>query len=240
MADYQNPSYRTRPATGADAQAVDQGLRAHMISVYNYMTLGLGLTGLVAYLTYATPALFSLIYGTPLAFVVMLAPLGIVWFVFGRIDRMSAASAQAWFWAFSAMMGLSLAYIFQVYVASDIVKVFFITSATFGALSLYGYTTPRSLSAWGSFLFIGLVGIIIASIVNFFMQSSALDFAISVIGVVIFAGLTAYDTQKIKEMYLEADDGDTMGKKAIMGALSLYLDFLNLFLMLLRLLGNRN
>jgi hypothetical protein len=239
MADYQNPSYRTRPATGADAQAVDQGLRAHMISVYNYMTLGLGVTGLVAYLTYATPALFGLIYGTPLAFVVMLAPLGIVWFVFGRIDRMSAASAQAWFWAFSAIMGLSLAYIFQVYVASDIVRVFFITSATFGALSLYGYTTPRSLSAWGSFLFIGLVGIIIASVVNLFMQSSALEFAVSVIGVVIFAGLTAYDTQKIKEMYLEADDGDTMGKKAIMGALSLYLDFLNLFLMLLRLLGNR-
>ena len=238
MADYDQSVYRARPVGGADA-AIDQGLRAHMISVYNYMTLGLAVTGLVAYFTYATPALFALIYGTPLAFVVMLAPLGIVWFVFGRMDRMSAASAQAWFWAFSAIMGLSLAYIFQVYVASDIVRVFFITSATFGALSLYGYTTPRSLSAWGSFLFIGLIGIIIASVVNFFMQSSAMEFAISVIGVVIFAGLTAYDTQKIKEMYLEADDGETMGKKAIMGALSLYLDFLNLFMMLLRLLGNR-
>jgi uncharacterized protein len=238
MADYERTAYRARPVGGTDA-SIDQGLRAHMISVYNYMAMGLAVTGLVAYLTYATPALFSLIYGTPLAFVVMLAPLGIVWFVFGRMDRLSAASAQAWFWGFSAIMGLSLAYIFQVYVASDIVRVFFITSATFGALSLYGYTTSRSLSAWGSFLFIGLIGIIIASVVNFFMQSSALEFAISVIGVVIFAGLTAYDTQKIKEMYLEADDSETMGKKAIMGALSLYLDFLNLFLMLLRLLGNR-
>ncbi|MEQ1863787.1 MAG: Bax inhibitor-1/YccA family protein [Micropepsaceae bacterium] len=238
MADYDQSAYSARPVGGTDA-AIDQGLRAHMISVYNYMTMGLAVTGLVAYLTYATPALFSLIYGTPLAFVVMLAPLGIVWFAFGRIDRMSAATAQAWFWAFSAIMGLSLAYIFQVYVASDIVRVFFITSATFGALSLYGYTTSRSLSAWGSFLFIGLIGIIIASVVNFFMQSSAMEFAISVIGVVIFAGLTAYDTQRIKEMYLEADDGETMGKKAILGALSLYLDFLNLFLMLLRLLGNR-
>ena len=238
MAEYDTPAYRAR--TGADAQAIDQGLRAHMLSVYNYMALGLGLTGLVAYLTYATPQLFALIYGTPLAFVVMLAPLGIVWFVFGRMDRMSAAAAQAWFWAFSAIMGLSLAYIFQVYVASDIVRVFFITSVTFGALSLYGYTTPRSLSTWGSFLFIGLVGIVIAMVVNIFMQSSALDFAISIIGVLIFAGLTAYDTQQIKEMYLEADDSETMGKKAIMGALRLYLDFLNLFLMLLRLLGNRD
>ena len=237
MADYENPAYRARPASGTGA-AIDRGLRAHMLSVYNYMTLGLGVTGLVAYLTYVTPALFNLIYGTPLAFVVMLAPLGMVWFVFGRLDRMSAAAAQAWFWAFSALMGLSLAYIFQAYVAADIVRVFFITATTFGALSLYGYTTSRSLSAWGSFLFIGLVGIIIASVVNIFLLSSALDFAVSVIGVLVFAGLTAYDTQRIKEMYLEADDGETAGKKAIMGALSLYLDFLNLFLMLLRLFGS--
>lgn len=240
MADYENPILRGRTGAGADAQAIDQGLRAHMLSVYNYMTLGLAVTGLVAYLTYATPQLFNAIYGTPLAFVVMLAPLGIVWFVFGRLNNMSAATAQIWFWAFSAIMGLSLAYIFQVYVAADIVRVFFITAATFGALSLYGYTTPRSLSAWGSFLFMGLVGIIIASVVNLFLASNAITFAVSVLGVLIFAGLTAYDTQRIKEMYLEADDSETTGKKAILGALSLYLDFLNLFLMLLRLLGNRN
>jgi uncharacterized protein len=238
MADYENSIYRARPAAG-DA-AIDQGLRAHMISVYQYMTLGLGVTGLVAYFTSATPALFNLIYGTPLAFVVMLAPLGIVWFVFRRIDRMSASTAQAWFWGFAAIMGLSLSYIFMAYVAADIVRVFFITAATFGALSLYGYTTPRSLSAWGSFLFMGLVGILIAVVVNIFLQSSALTFAISVIGVLVFAGLTAYDTQQIKEMYYAGDDSETMGKKAIMGALRLYLDFINLFLMLLRLLGNRN
>jgi hypothetical protein len=143
------------------------------------------------------------------------------------------------FWAFAGIMGLSLAYIFQVYVAADIVRVFFITAATFGALSLYGYTTPRSLSGWGSFLFMGVVGLLIASIVNIFMQSDALTFAISLIGVVVFAGLTAYDTQQIKEMYFEGDDSDTASKKAILGALRLYMDFINLFLMLLRLFANR-
>ena len=210
-----------------------------MISVYQYMMLGLGVTGIVAYATSATPALFNLIYGTPLAFVVMLAPLGIAWFAFGKIDRMSASTAQMWFWAFAAIMGLSMAYIFRVYVAADIVKVFFITAATFGALSLYGYTTPRSLSAWGSFLFMGVVGLVIASVVNIFMQSDALTFAISAIGVLVFAGLTAYDTQQIKEMYSSADDSDTSNKKAILGALNLYMDFINLFLMLLRLFANR-
>ena len=210
-----------------------------MISVYQYMMLGLGVTGIVAYATSATPALFNLIYGTPLAFVVMLAPLGIAWFAFGKIDRMSASTAQMWFWAFAAIMGLSMAYIFRVYVAADIVKVFFITAATFGALSLYGYTTPRSLSAWGSFLFMGVVGLVIASVVNIFMQSDALTFAISAIGVLVFAGLTAYDTQQIKEMYSSADDSDTSSKKAILGALNLYMDFINLFLMLLRLFANR-
>jgi hypothetical protein len=237
MADY---NYQARPVSSAgyDAQAIDQGLRTYMISVYQYMMLGVGVTGLTAYFTYSTPALFSLIYGTPLQWVVALAPLGIVWFVFGSIATMSAARAQAWFWAFSAIMGLSLAYIFRAYVGTDIVKVFFVTSASFGALSLYGYTTPRSLSAWGSFLFMGLVGIIIAMVVNWFLASPAIDFAISAIGVIVFAGLTAYDTQKIKEMYDAGDDTETAGKKAIMGSLTLYLDFINLFLFLLRLMGN--
>ena len=237
MADY---NYEARPVSSAgyDAQAIDQGLRTYMISVYQYMMLGVGVTGLAAYFTHATPALFSLVYGTPLQWVVMFAPLAIVWFVFGRIDRMSAASAQTWFWAFSAIMGVSMAYIFRAYVGTDIVRVFFVTAASFGALSLYGYTTPRSLSAWGSFLFMGLVGIIIASIVNIFLASSALNFAVSAIGVLVFAGLTAYDTQKIKDMYDAGDDSEIAGKKAIMGSLTLYLDFINLFLFLLRLMGN--
>jgi FtsH-binding integral membrane protein len=238
MSEYNHQARHAAPA-GVDAQAIDQGLRAYMISVYQYMMVGLALTGVVAYATSATPVLFNAIYGTPLVWVVMLAPVGIAWFGFGMIDRMSAAAAQMMFWAFAGIMGLSLAYIFQVYVAADIVRVFFITAATFGALSLYGYTTPRSLSAWGSFLFMGVVGLLIASIVNIFMQSDALTFAISLIGVVVFAGLTAYDTQQIKEMYFEGDDSDTASKKAILGALRLYMDFINLFLMLLRLFANR-
>jgi FtsH-binding integral membrane protein len=236
MADYENSAYRAR--SGADAQAIDQGLRAHMISVYQFMALGVALTGLVAYLVSATPAVAQVIFGTGLYWVAILAPLGLVMLLSFGINRMSAGTAQLVFWAYAALNGLSLAVIFLIYPIGDIARVFFISAATFGALSLYGYTTPRSLSAWGSFLFMGLVGILIASVVNLFLQSSAMTFAISVIGVLVFAGLTAYDTQKIKEMYLEADDGETMGKKAIMGALSLYLDFINLFLMLLRLLGS--
>jgi FtsH-binding integral membrane protein len=238
MSEYNNQVRHVSHA-GVDAQAIDQGLRAYMINVYQYMMVGLALTGVVAYATSATPVLFNAIYGTPLVWVVMLAPVGIAWFGFGMIDRLSTGAAQMMFWAFAGIMGLSLAYIFQVYVAADIVRVFFITAATFGALSLYGYTTPRSLSGWGSFLFMGVVGLLIASIVNIFMQSDALTFAISLIGVVVFAGLTAYDTQQIKEMYFEGDDSDTASKKAILGALRLYMDFINLFLMLLRLFANR-
>lgn len=239
MADYNSRIGQVSPKT--DDLAMDQGLRTYMVSVYQFMMMGLGVTGLAAYFTSATPALFAAIYGTPLVWVVMLAPIGIVWFAFGNIERMSAATARLWFWAYAATIGLSLAYIFRIYVATDIVKVFFITAASFGALSLYGYTTPRSLSAMGSFLFMGLVGIFIAALVNIFLQSDAMAFAISIIGVLVFAGLTAYDTQQIKEMYFEADDSETSGKKAIIGALKLYMDFINLFLFLLRLMGsNRN
>jgi hypothetical protein len=240
MADYNTPSYGSRPIAGSDAQAIDQGLRAYMINVYQYMALAVGLTGAVAYFVAATPAIYNPIFNSGLVWVVMLAPIGLVMWLSWGINSLSASTAQMVYWFYAALNGVSLAVIFMAYPIGDIGRVFLISAATFGALSLYGYTTPRSLSGWGSFLFMGLIGIMIASIVNIFMQSSAMDFAISVIGVLVFAGLTAYDTQQIKEIYLGADDSETMGKKAIMGALRLYLDFINLFLMLLRLLSNRD
>jgi FtsH-binding integral membrane protein len=169
----------------------------------------------------------------------MLAPLGLVFFLSARIAKMSVSGAQMTFWIFAALMGLPLSSIFLVYGHGSIARVFFITAAAFGSLSLWGYTTKKDISGWGSFLFMGLIGIIIASVVNIFLASSALQFAVSVIGVLVFAGLTAYDTQQIKEMYYEGDDDTTMGRKAIMGALRLYLDFINLFMMLLHLFGRR-
>ena len=222
----------------ADAQ-IDEGLRAYMLKVYNYMGSALLLSGIVAYGVAHTPALMQLIYGTPLKWVVMLAPLGLVFFLGARINKMSAAAAQATFWIFAGLMGASLAYIFVVYTQTSIVRVFMITAVTFGAMSLYGYTTKKDLSAWGSFLMMGLIGIIVASIVNIFLASAMMQWVISVIGVLVFTGLTAYDTQKIKQIYSAADGTETAGKKALMGALSLYLDFINLFLMLLRLMGDR-
>jgi uncharacterized protein len=216
---------------------VDEGLRSYMLSVYNYMGLGLAITGLVAFLVASTPALYGPIFGTPLKWVVMLAPLGFVFFLGAKIRTMSVSAAQLTFWLFAAAMGLSLASIFLVFTGESIARVFFITAGTFGAMSLYGYTTKRDLSAWGSFLFMGLIGIIIAMLVNLFIASSALHFAISVIGVLVFTGLTAYDTQRIKEMYYELDGADVVTRKAIMGALSLYLDFINMFVMLLHLFG---
>jgi FtsH-binding integral membrane protein len=179
------------------------------------------------------------LFGSPLRWVVMLAPLGMVLVLSFGINRLSAATAQLLFWVYSALMGISLSTIFVLYTGASVTQVFFVTAATFGAMSLYGYTTKRDLTGWGSFLFMGLIGIIIASVVGFFVQSSALQFVISVAGVLIFTGLTAYDTQKIKEIYYVGDDGTVTGRKAIMGALNLYLDFINLFLMLLRLMGNR-
>ena len=171
--------------------------------------------------------------------IVMLAPLGVVFYISFGIRKMSAAKAQGAFWIFAALMGASLSSIFLVYTGASITRVFFITAGTFGAMSIYGYTTKRDLTRLGSFLMMGLIGIIIASIVNIFMKSSMMYFVISIIGVLIFVGLTAYDTQKIKNMYLVSDTGEVMGKKAVMGALTLYLDFINLFLMLLRLFGQR-
>ena len=236
----------------ADAGAIDQGLRAYMLRVYNYMASGVAITGVVAYVIYAmavvtgadgaitglTP-LGNFMYASAFKWVLFLAPLGLVFFLSARINSMSLGTAQISFWLFSALMGASLSSIFLVYAGQSIARVFFITAATFGALSLYGYTTKRDMSAWGSFLFMGLIGIIIAMLVNVFLASSALQFAISVVGVLVFAGLTAYDTQQIKEMYSANDDGTLSGRKAVMGALRLYLDFINLFMKLLSLFGGR-
>lgn len=242
-------------STGARSAAeIDEGLRAYMLTVYNYMASALVLTGLMAYVTANVPALYSLLYTfaktpdgavhltgqTMLGLIVMFAPLGLVFFLSFRINRMKASTAQMTFWIYAGLMGMALASIMFVYTGTSIARTFFVTAAAFGALSVYGYTTKRNLSGMGSFLIMGVFGIIIASVVNMFLHSSMMDFIISVAGVLIFAGLTAYDTQKIKLMYLQADSSETATKKAIMGALSLYLDFINMFLFLLRLMGNRS
>jgi FtsH-binding integral membrane protein len=234
---------QTLNARAGSAAAIDQGLRSYMLSVYNYMGLGLVVTGLVAYFTsqwaMSSQANAELLYASPLAWVLMLSPLAFILVLSFGINKLSVPAAQATFWAFAAVMGLSLSSIFLVYTGASIAKVFFITAATFGAMSLYGYTTKRDLTGMGTFLFMGLIGLVIAMVVNIFMQSSALDFAISAVGVLIFVGLTAYDTQKIKEGYDSMQGREMLAKGAIMGALSLYLDFINLFMMLLRLFGNR-
>ncbi|MFN3320340.1 MAG: Bax inhibitor-1/YccA family protein [Allorhizobium sp.] len=227
---------------GAQAQSAaifDEGLRKHMLRVYNYMGLGLVITGIVAFVVSQTPALYVPIFSTPLKWVVMLAPLAFVFFFSFRIHAMSAATAQMAFWAFAAVMGLSLSSVFLVFTGTSIARTFFITATMFGAMSLYGYTTKRDLSKFGSFLMMGLIGVVIASIVNIFLGSSALQFAISVIGVVVFVGLTAWDTQNIKEQYAENFDQESQQKLAVFGALSLYLNFVNLFQLLLSLTGQR-
>jgi len=234
------------------AAAIDAGLRAYMLRVYNYMAAAVALTGVLAYATFSAAvvtdasgritALTSFghtIFSGPTMIVLMLATLGLVFFISARIDRLQFSTAAALFAIYAALLGVALAPIFVTYTGASVTRVFFISAASFGALSLYGYTTQRDLSAMGSFLVMGLFGLILASLVNLIWPSGALSFAISVIGVGVFAGLTAWDTQRIKEMYNSMDDDGTMGRKAIMGALSLYLDFINLFLMLLRLVGDR-
>lgn len=246
MADLRNYQTRVSPSGAQAGAVIDQGLRAHMLKVYNLMALGLAITGIAAFGAFQfafadgqLTAFGQAIYLSPLKWVIMLAPLAMVFFLSFRINSMSVSAAQTTFWVYAALMGLSLSSIFLIYTGQSIVQVFFVTAASFGALSLFGYTTKRDLSAMGSFLIMGLFGLIIASIVNIWLNSPGLDFAISAIGVLIFAGLTAWDTQKIKEMYFEADGADVAGRKAIMGALTLYLDFINLFLFLLRFFGNR-
>ena len=236
MAQFER-AYATR--TAATQVAYDQGLRQYMLRVYNYMASGLFLTGAVAIGFYQSGWLYA-IAGTPLMWVVILAPLAFVLVLSFGINRLSLFATQALFWAFAAVMGLSMSTIFGVYTGASIARVFFITAATFAAVSIYGYTTKADLSRFGTFLFMGLIGIVIASVVNIFLGSTALQFAISVIGVLVFTGLAAYDTQMIKETYDENYGGEAIGKLAVMGALSLYLDFINLFQMLLSLLGQRN
>ena len=238
MADYKVKLGSTAAAKGV---AIDEGLRQYMLRVYNYMSTGLAITGLVAFFTANSPALLNAIFGTPLAWVVILAPLGIVFYLSARMHKMSPAKAQAAFWIFAALMGLSLSLLVITYTGASIARVFFITAGTFGAMSLYGYTTKRDLTAWRSFLVMGLIGVLIGLIVNaFFIQSQLMDYVISVIGVIVFVGFTAYDTQKIKNTYdAVSHDGTLMTKSAIMGALKLYLDFLNLFIFLMHLLGVR-
>ena len=250
-----------RAAGRTDAAAVDAGLRAYMLRIYNYMSIGLAITGLAALGVYMaavtsdpsagavrigssnlTPFGYAM-FVSPLKWVFMLAPLAMVFAISFGINRLKPATAQMLFWAFSALMGISLSSIFLVYTHTSIVRVFFITAATFGALSLYGYTTKRDMSGMGSFLFMGLIGIIIASLVNLFLASSMLQFIVSVVGVLVFAGLTAWDTQRLKNDYIygyASQGGDIAERAAITGALSLYLNFINLFTLLLQLLGQRD
>jgi len=243
MAMGQNDRFRLQTARMDSAQAaaagIDVGLRAYMLRVYNYMCIGLALTGAVAFAASTSGELMNAIHGTALRWVVMLAPLGFVFFLSARIHSMKAATAQTLFWVYAGLMGLSLSYIFLAFTGESIVRVFFITSAAFAGLSLYGYTTKKDLSGFGTFLVMGVIGILIASVVNIFLESSALHFVISVLGVLIFAGLTAYDTQRIKAIYAEGDHSETHEKKAIMGALTLYLDFINMFIFMLQFFGNR-
>jgi FtsH-binding integral membrane protein len=242
MIEYNDNRETTFGRTGASAVpsvSYDAGLRAYMLKIYNLMALGLGMTGLTAFFVATVPALQAIFLTSPMAYVVMFAPLAFMMvFSFG-IYKMQASTAKMLFVAFSVVMGLSMASIFLVYTSESIARTFFISAGTFGAMSLWGYTTKRDLTAFGSFMTMGLFGIVIASLVGIFFQSSALQFAISVIGVVVFTGLIAWDTQKLKDSYSAHSGVEATNKLAVMGALNLYLDFINLFMMLLRFFGDR-
>lgn len=232
---------RSEMFTQSTAKAIQyrEGLRTFMLRVYNYMAAALVFTGLISFGVSNSPELLQALYGTPLIYVIFLAPIGISLFMGFRLQHMSVTTAQTLFWVFAALIGLSLSSIFVIYTSESITRVFFITASTFAATSLYGYTTKRDLSAFGGFLFMGLIGIIIASLVNMFMHSSQLDWMISFVAVGVFAGLTAYDTHILKNMYSEAWQREQTEKIAIIGALNLYMDFINLFIHLLRLIGDR-
>lgn len=242
MANWNDPNVAASGfGAGANAmdQAVDAGLRSYMLSVYNYMGSGVLLTGIVALLAFQSGFTASLI-GSPLMWVVALAPLAFVLVLSFGINKLSTPAAQALFWVYAAVMGLSMSTIFIAFTGTSIATTFFATAAAFIGLSLYGYTTKKDLSGFGTFLIMGVVGILVAMLINLFLQSSALSLAISVIGVLLFAGLTAYDTQKIKSMYFYVRGTDFVGKSVVMGALTLYLDFVNMFTFLLNLLGSRD
>ncbi|MFN4312362.1 MAG: Bax inhibitor-1/YccA family protein [Ferrovibrio sp.] len=227
-------------ATTIDRPAIDEALRAYMLRVYNYMGSGLALSAIVALLVSQSPALMQTLFGSGLAFVVMLAPLGLLLVMSFGANKLSAGAVQGLYWAFTATMGVSLSTIFMVYTGQSILRIFFITAAMFGAMSLWGYTTKRDLTGMGSFLFMGVIGLIIASVVNIFLGSSVLQFAISAITVLVFTGLTAYDTQRIKSEFYESNPADVMTKQAIFGAVSLYVNFINIFMALLQLFGQKN
>jgi len=246
MANWSDPRSDTRSnmagfggATADRSAAFDAGLRSYMLSVYNYMASGVLLTGVVAML-FASSGMAAQVLGGPgiLKYVIMFAPLAFVMVLSFGINRLSTAAAQGLFWAYAAVMGLSLSSIFLVYTGTSIVQTFFATAAAFAGLSLFGYTTKKDLSAFGTFLIMGVVGLFVAMLINLFLQSSVMDLVISGVGVLLFAGLTAYDTQKIKSMYAYVQGTDMMGKTVIMGALNLYLDFINMFLFLLRFMGD--
>ncbi len=260
MSDYNSSRAYTPSRSRADTAAIDEGLRSYMVRVYNYMGIGLVLTGIVAYAFYTMAvtnnpgeaaarlpnglmltALGKAIYISWLRWVIAFSPLVVVFLFAARVNQMSSSTAQAVFWAFSALMGLSLSSIFVIYTGSSIARIFFITAATFGTVSLWGYTTKRDLTQMGSFLMMGVIGIVIASVVNAFLGSTGLQFAISVLAVAIFTGLTAYDTQQLKDNYYTYASGgeETLGRSAVMGALALYLDFINIFIALLQLFGDR-
>lgn len=227
-------------STASKTASFDSALRDYMVKVYQYMSIALCLSAVIAFLTASSPQLMSAIFGTPLQYVVMFAPLVFAIFFGFKFNAMSSQTAKNYLWIYSGLMGLSLATIFVIYTSTSIARVFFITASTFGAMSLYGYTTKKDLTSFGSFLIMGLIGLMIASIVNIFLKSSGLEFAISLIGVFIFIGLTAYDTQRIKQTYYHFAGHDEMvNKMAVMGALNLYMDFINLFIMLLRFFGER-
>lgn len=254
MADY---GTIRRAGAGTATAAIDEGLRAHMNKVYGLMAVGMIITGIVAYVvgtdfaravagepTLIVPVgLLQAMFTSPLKWVVMFAPLAVVFGFSAGLNRMSEGVAQGVFWLFAALMGLSISWIFSVFTGISIAQVFFVTAIAFAGLSLWGYTTKKDISGWGAFLIMGVIGLIVASLINIWLASPAVTFAVSALGVLIFAGLTAYDTQNIKNTYLQlraAEGQEFLGKAAIMGALQLYLDFLNMFMMLLQLFGNRN
>lgn len=230
---------RSSFASTVSGVSYDAGLRAYMAKIYNYMSVALGISGAIAFLVSSSPAAMQALFGTPLVWVVMLAPLGFVIFMSAKMNSISAATAKTYLWIYAALFGVSLSTIFIMYTGASIARVFFISASMFGAMSLYGYTTKRDLTGFGSFLMMGLIGIIIASLVNLFLKSSGLEFAISALGVLIFTGLTAYDTQRLKHAYYHSSDPEVISKIAVMGALNLYMDFINLFLMMLRFFGDR-
>ncbi|MBX3486321.1 MAG: Bax inhibitor-1/YccA family protein [Candidatus Paracaedibacteraceae bacterium] len=219
--------------------AFEEGLRGFMQRVFVYMGLGLGVTGLAAFFAATNPTLQSILYAPGMMWVTILAPLAVVFFLSFRINSMSFSAAQTTFWIYAALVGLSITPLLMMYQVESVARIFFITASIFGSMALYGYTTKKDLTSMGSFMFMGLIGVIVASLVNIFMQSSMMTLVTSALTVIIFTGLTAYDVQKLKDIYYQADSPETSGKMAVMGALNLYLDFINLFLALLRLFGNR-